>query len=249
MEIQTTMASRLCTNGLPTPIRPIRSPAFESCRSISARLSPCVFKAPPVAATPSLPPATSHHLPSGRPCPAKFASQAPAASTLLRTAVWPARRSFSASAWNCLSYSEIRNLVLRCPPDTPGGMKSVPLLFSGVLAFGFVAHGADDAGLIADGAKVEVLSEGYIFTEGPAVDRDGNVFFTDQPNDRIVKYNAADGSFSDWLKRPGRTNGTFFDDAGNLIACADEKNELWSIAPDKKVTVLLTNFGGKLLNG
>ena len=109
------------------------------------------------------------------------------------------------------------------------------------------AHAADT--LIADGAKPEALGEGYSFTEGPAVDRDGNVYFTDQPNDRIVKYNAADGSLSDWLKPAGRSNGTFFDDSGNLIACADEKNELWSISPDKKVTVLLADFGEKLLNG
>jgi len=53
------------------------------------------------------------------------------------------------------------------------------------------------------------------------LDREGNVFFTDQPNDRIVKYNAADGSFSDWLKPAGRSNGTYFDDAGNLIAKYD----------------------------
>lgn len=103
--------------------------------------------------------------------------------------------------------------------------------------------------LIADGAKVEVLSEGYLFTEGPATDADGNVFFTDQPNDRIVKYNAADGTFSDWLKPAGRSNGTYFDKAGNLLACADEKNALWSIAPDKKVTVLISDLDGKLLNG
>ena len=103
--------------------------------------------------------------------------------------------------------------------------------------------------VIAEGAKAEVLANDYAFTEGPAVDRDGNVFFTDQPNDRIVKYNAADGSFSDWLKPAGRSNGTYFDKAGNLLACADEKNELWSISPDKKVTVLISDFGGKLLNG
>jgi gluconolactonase len=127
-------------------------------------------------------------------------------------------------------------------------MKFLSCLFSGFCTMGLVAQAADIS-LIADGAKVEILSEGYIFTEGPAVDRDGNVFFTDQPNDRIVKYNAADGSFSDWLKPAGRSNGTFFDDAGNLLACADEKNELWSISPDKKVTVLLKDFGGKLLNG
>lgn len=129
-------------------------------------------------------------------------------------------------------------------------MKFIPLLFPGLLLFSaLTARAAEAADPVAEGAKVEVLGEGYIFTEGPAVDPEGNVFFTDQPNDRIVKYSAADGSFTDWLKPAGRSNGTFFDKAGNLIACADEKNELWSIAPDKKVTVLLKDFGGKLLNG
>src|SRR5215211_6699089 len=108
---------------------------------------------------------------------------------------------------------------------------------------------AADSTIIAPGAKLEKLGEGYSFTEGPAMDREGNVFFTDQPNDRIVKWSAADEKFSDWLKPAGRANGTYFDKDGNLIACADEKNELWSIAPDKKVTVLVTNFGDKLLNG
>ena len=127
-------------------------------------------------------------------------------------------------------------------------MKFLPVLLSGLFSLTLGAH-ADEVNLIADGAKVEVLSEGYAFTEGPAVDRDGNVFFTDQPNDRIMKYNAADGSFSEWLKPAGRSNGMRFDKAGNLLACADEKNELWSISPDKKVTVLVSEFDGRLLNG
>ena len=40
-----------------------------------------------------------------------------------------------------------------------------------------------------------------------------------------------------------------FDANGNLIACADEHNQLWSIAPDKTVTVFVTNYQGKYLNG
>src|SRR5256885_1704051 len=109
-------------------------------------------------------------------------------------------------------------------------------------------HSADSK-IIAPGAKLEKLAGGFEFTEGPAADKDGNVFFTDQPNDRIVKWNAADGTINDWMKPCGRSNGTYFDKDGNLIACADEKNELWSIAPDKKVTVLVKDFSGKLLNG
>jgi sugar lactone lactonase YvrE len=77
---------------------------------------------------------------------------------------------------------------------------------------------------------------------------DGNVFFTDHMNNRIVKWSAADGVFSDWLKPAGRAIGTYFDTAGNLIVAATENGELWSIAPDKNVRVLVTNFEGKVFN-
>src|ERR1041385_6744155 len=105
---------------------------------------------------------------------------------------------------------------------------------------------AADSTIIAPGAQLEKLAGGFEFTEGPATDKEGNVYFTDQPNDRIVKWNAADKTVKDWLKPCGRSNGTYFDKDGNLIACADEKNELWSIAPDQKVTVLVKEFGEKL---
>ena len=45
------------------------------------------------------------------------------------------------------------------------------------------------------------------------------------------------------------TTGLYFDDEGNLLAAADEKNELWRIATDKKVTVVIDNFEEKKLNG
>jgi len=106
------------------------------------------------------------------------------------------------------------------------------------------------AALIAPGAKLEKVASDYIFTEGPAADSEGNVYFTDQPNDRILKWSAADGKITDFLKPAGRSNGLCFDKAGRLIACADDKNELWAIdVKTKAVTVLLKNFGGKLLNG
>lgn len=107
---------------------------------------------------------------------------------------------------------------------------------------------AAEGSLTAPGAKLEKLAGSFSFTEGPAADAQGNVYFTDQPNDRIVKW-STEGTFSDWLKPAGRSNGTHFDKDGNLITCADEKNELWSITPGKKVTVLVKDFGGKLLNG
>src|SRR6476661_8135788 len=59
---------------------------------------------------------------------------------------------------------------------------------------------AADSSVIAPGAKLEKLHDLYGFTEGPAADADGNVFFTDDPNDRIIKWNSTDGNFAVWLK-------------------------------------------------
>jgi gluconolactonase len=116
-----------------------------------------------------------------------------------------------------------------------------------VLACGGHARG-EEAGVTAPGAKVEKLAGGFRFTEGPAVDANGNVFFTDQPNDRIMKW-SVDGKLSTFLKPCGRSNGLYFDKHGNLLACADEKNQLWSIDPSGKVAVLVKDYKGKLLNG
>jgi len=104
------------------------------------------------------------------------------------------------------------------------------------------------SGIIAPGAKVEKLADGFKFTEGPAVDADGNVFFTDQPNNKIHKW-SIDGRLSVWHESPGRANGLYFDKRGNLLACADMDNELWSIDTDGKATVLVKDYKGKLLNG
>jgi gluconolactonase len=110
------------------------------------------------------------------------------------------------------------------------------------------ALAAAAAGVVAPDAKLEKLAGGFAFTEGPTVDAHGNLFFVDQPNNRIMEW-SAEGKLSTFLQPSGHANGMCFDAQGNLIACADEHNALWSIAPDKTVTVLVTNFAGKYLNG
>ena len=103
---------------------------------------------------------------------------------------------------------------------------------------------------VAPGAELKLVSEGFKFTEGPAADPEGNVFFTDQPNDRILKWSVGTGEVTDFLKPAGRSNGLYFTPDGNLIACADEKSELWNIdTATKEVTVLLSGYDGKLFNG
>jgi gluconolactonase len=127
--------------------------------------------------------------------------------------------------------------------------KAMVLAAAAAAAVAWAARAGDNVGgLAAPGAKLKKLAGGFAFTEGPAADAEGNVFFTDQPNDRILRW-GTDGKLSTWLHPSGRSNGLCFDARGNLWACADEKNELWSISPGKKVTVVVKGYKGKLLNG
>ncbi|WP_162051598.1 SMP-30/gluconolactonase/LRE family protein [Pontibacter pamirensis] len=107
----------------------------------------------------------------------------------------------------------------------------------------------DKTSIVAKGAQLEKLGDGYTFTEGPAVDAEGNVFFTDQPNDKILRWSASTGDITTFSDKTGRANGLYFDSKGNLIAAADENNQLWSFDKSGEPTVLISDYEGKLLNG
>ena len=110
------------------------------------------------------------------------------------------------------------------------------------------ARALQGIGQVARGAVLTKISSQFTFTEGPAVNKKGDIYFTDQPNDKIWKYDAK-GRLSVFMDKTGRSNGLYFDRQGNLIACADLKGELWSISPSGEKTVLLDNYEGKQLNG
>ncbi len=97
-------------------------------------------------------------------------------------------------------------------------------------------------------AAVEKLAGGFSFTEGPAPDTAGNVFFTDQPNNRILEWTISEKLLT-YMEPCGRSDGMFTDSNGFLWSCADEKNELWKIAPDKKWEVVASKFNGLPFNG
>ena len=102
--------------------------------------------------------------------------------------------------------------------------------------------------LFAGAPVPQLVAKQFDFTEGPAVDKQGNIFFTDQPNDKIWKYDLA-GKLSVFLSPSGRANGLYFDKKGNLLACADAQGQLWAIAPNGQTTVLLDNANNQQLNG
>ena len=96
--------------------------------------------------------------------------------------------------------------------------------------------------------SLKLISHQFDFTEGPAVNAKGDIFFTDQPNNKIWKY-GTDGKLSLFKDQAGRANGMYFDHHGQLLVCADEHNELWSVGKNGKVNILLENVDGKKLNG
>ena len=99
----------------------------------------------------------------------------------------------------------------------------------------------------APGAEVEKLAGGFGFTEGPAADAQGNIFFTDIPNNRILKW-SLDGKLTTFRENSGGANGLYFDKDGNLLACEGGGRRLISINPEGKVTVLADSYQDKKFN-
>ncbi len=102
--------------------------------------------------------------------------------------------------------------------------------------------------IVAEEAKLIKLADHFEFTEGPAVDSYGNVYFTDQPNNQILKW-SFDGELEVFLVSSGRSNGLYFDTEDNLYTCSDALGQLWKIDPDKNIEVILEDFQGKRFNG
>jgi gluconolactonase len=61
------------------------------------------------------------------------------------------------------------------------------------------------------------------FTEGPTVDRDGNVYFTEMVSLRIMKLSVK-GVLSTFRERSNNANGLLIDPQGRLVACAKARN-------------------------
>jgi gluconolactonase len=76
--------------------------------------------------------------------------------------------------------------------------------------------------LLAPEAKATVAA-GVCFLEGPAVDAEGNVFFSDIQGSRILKMDKS-GAVTTFREDSGRTNGNTFDAQGQLISCEGAEN-------------------------
>jgi gluconolactonase len=102
--------------------------------------------------------------------------------------------------------------------------------------------------LVAAGARVERLASGFEFTEGPAVDASGDIFFTDLPPERIHKWSVASRTATLFRERSGRANGLFVDRDGNVVACEGNTRRITSTDRLGNVSVVADRFEGKRFN-
>lgn len=96
------------------------------------------------------------------------------------------------------------------------------ILTSAILVLSFAAS-ASAQDPVADLGQVELIQEGFQFTEGPAWNRQhGFLLFTDIPAAKIYRWREG-GKAEVWRESSGEANGLLFDAAGRLWAC-EHKN-------------------------
>jgi len=126
--------------------------------------------------------------------------------------------------------------------------KIVLILFICATSLALLAQESQQHRLVAKGAKVTKAGGGYTFTEGPSVAPDGRVFFTDQPNNKIEIWSES-GAITTFTGSGERANGTYFNQKGELVTCADLHNRLVAFSMDGQQRTLAENFEGLHLNG
>jgi gluconolactonase len=98
-------------------------------------------------------------------------------------------------------------------------------------------------GVVAGGAKIELIKEGFKGTEGPVALPDGSLAFTETQANRITRI-AADGTTSPFLENSNGSNGLGFNAKGELIAVQVADTRVGVVYPQGKEKTLADNFEG-----
>jgi gluconolactonase len=96
------------------------------------------------------------------------------------------------------------------------------------------------------GGEVKRLATDMKFTEGPVADGKGNLYFSDIPANRIMKWDGKE--LSTFRENSGGANGLKLDKEGNLYVCEGGGRRIVKISPAGGVTVLADAYEGKKLN-
>jgi len=106
---------------------------------------------------------------------------------------------------------------------------------------------AQDEDPIAPGAAVERIATGYTFLEGPSADTYGNIYFTDIPTERILRWTPDDG-VTIYRENTNQANGLSFDLDGRLLICEMKSRRITAIELDGNGTNIADRFDGQRFN-
>lgn len=96
-------------------------------------------------------------------------------------------------------------------------------------------------------SPIEKLATDFKFTEGPAVDKDGNVYFSDIPNSKIWIWTLAD-SLKLFRENSNGSNGLYFDKNQNLLACEGGASQISLTTPNGDYKIIASEFDDKPFN-
>ncbi|ADG67988.1 SMP-30/Gluconolaconase/LRE domain protein [Planctopirus limnophila DSM 3776] len=96
--------------------------------------------------------------------------------------------------------------------------------------------------ILIPGEEWELVGEGYKFTEGPAVNAQGEVFFNDVPNS--TTYKVGSQGVEVFRKETNNGDGQAFGPDGRLYTVAGKSQQIVATSPDGKVTEIAKGFRG-----
>ncbi|WP_269522866.1 SMP-30/gluconolactonase/LRE family protein [Coraliomargarita parva] len=94
---------------------------------------------------------------------------------------------------------------------------------------------------------IESIATGFRFTEGPALNAEGELYFTDIPDRKIYQWNETEG-IRVFREASGKANGLMFDPSGQLHACEGESRVLSYYDTDGHRHVLADSYNNHPFN-
>lgn len=126
--------------------------------------------------------------------------------------------------------------------------RKFPIILSALLLSQTSFLYAESIGLLVDSNAAVKLAGGFLFTEGPASDENGDIFFNDLPSNRTLKWKHSSGEVSVIRENTGRANGMRFGPDGLLYVCEVEHRRLVSTTRGQNPELVASHYKLNQLN-
>ncbi len=103
--------------------------------------------------------------------------------------------------------------------------------------------------LVPPDAALRRLADGYIWAEGPVwLPGEDALLWSDIPNNRVLRWNAADGAVTEHFRPADFANGHTLDHDGTVLACEHGTRRVARYERDGTRTAIVDRFEGKRFN-